>query len=109
MNQPQQFDDAGDYWEGVFEPDYQDFLQAPDDLRRALHCAISLFHMADWVFHTHEAAVRAHFGITAARDGEVEFATALEKLNSNFALIRGIVNAAKHLKLRKRASAACSQ
>lgn len=43
MAKPHQFDDAGDFWAGVVEPDYQDFVQATDDLRRAVHCAISLF------------------------------------------------------------------
>ena len=45
-----QFMVAGDFWSGMVEPDYRDQTSDPADLRLALHCAISLFHMSDWYF-----------------------------------------------------------
>jgi hypothetical protein len=101
-----QFRTATDFWSEMVEPDYKEYLQAPANLRRALHAASSLFHMSDWVFHTHEAAVRSTFKF-ANRQGNVqsvskasEFADALEQQNPDFGRIRGIANAAKHLALR---------
>jgi hypothetical protein len=63
MNHPivSQFKVAADFWSGMVEPDYQAQASDPSDLRAALHSAISLFHMSDWVFHTHEPQVRAKF------------------------------------------------
>jgi hypothetical protein len=43
-------DDCKKYWNEFVEPDYQDYVAQQGDLRRAFHCAISLFHMADWIF-----------------------------------------------------------
>jgi hypothetical protein len=89
----------------MVEPDYRDFVAEPADLRRALHAATSLFHLADWVFKTHEAAVRSAFTFTDG-GGVVRqvydpgtFANGLEQLNPDFGRVRGIANAAKHLKI----------
>ncbi len=91
----------------MVEPDYQDCLDDRADLRAAFHAAISLFHMSDWVWETHEATVRANFSLTDRKSGVVkapdkseEFANALEEQYPDFGLIRGIANAAKHLKLK---------
>lgn len=86
-------------------PDCDDYRADPANLRRALHSANSLFHMHDWVFHTHEAVVRANFtwvdkhGTPQPVSSPKEFADALEQLNNDFGRIRGIANAGKHLKL----------
>jgi hypothetical protein len=101
-----QFVVAGDFWSGMVEPDYQDQTRDHSDLRAALHCAISLFHMSDWVFHTHEAQVRASFTFRDASCvnkpvySPETFANALEAINDDFARLRGICHAGKHLKLR---------
>jgi hypothetical protein len=89
----------------MVDPDYREQEDHLDSLRAALHAAISLFHLSDWVFHTHENAVRAAFTYKDATDATRQvdssktFANALEQLNANFGLVRGICNAAKHLKL----------
>ncbi|HUI19727.1 MAG TPA: hypothetical protein VLZ74_01595 [Methylocella sp.] len=49
-----QLNTAADFWLAIVVPDYSDYFAAETDLRRALHASISLFHMSDWVFHTHE-------------------------------------------------------
>ena len=96
---------AGDYWSSMVEPDFNEHQADLADLRRALHCAESLNHVADWVYHTHEAAVCSAFsfkdrnGATQAVSDASTFANALEQQHSDFGLIRGIANAAKHLKL----------
>jgi hypothetical protein len=48
----------------MVEPDYLDCMKNPADLRAAFRAAISLFHMHDWVWKTHEAVVRAIFAFT---------------------------------------------
>ena len=55
---------AADYWQEMVEPDYRECLNKPADLRAAFHAAISLFHMHDWIWKTHEASVRASFIFT---------------------------------------------
>ena len=42
-------------------PDFEDFMQAQDDLRLAFHCAGSLFHMGDWVYGAEKASIDAKF------------------------------------------------
>ena len=56
-----EFRTAAEFWSGMVEPDYLDCLSKPDDLRAVFHAAVSLFHMHDWVWKTHEATVRAAF------------------------------------------------
>src|SRR6476620_7833614 len=101
-----QFTTAGDFWTGMLEPNYNAQARHPGSLRAALHAAISLFHMSDWVFHTHEAQVRASFTFRDASCvnkpvySPETFANALEAINDDFARLRGICHAGKHLKLR---------
>src|SRR4051794_35951678 len=100
-----QLNTAADYWLEMVVPDCSEYFENRESLRYALHAAISLFHMSDWVFHTHQATVRASFTFLD-RKGNVtpvsdpgNFATALEQQCPDYGLIRGIAHAAKHLKL----------
>ncbi|HYA74679.1 MAG TPA: hypothetical protein VEF36_16145 [Roseiarcus sp.] len=106
MAQVEQFKTASDFWSKMVVPDYEEYCEKSADLRKALHAAISLFHMADWVFHTHEGAVKAAFTFRD-KNGRVQavscgkhFANSLEQQCDDFGRIRGIANAAKHLQLR---------
>jgi hypothetical protein len=89
----------------MVEPDYQDQIKDLSDLRTTLHSAISLFHMSDWVFHTHESQVCSSFtfrdahGLNKPVYSPQTFANALEAINDDFARVRGICHAGKHLKL----------
>lgn len=100
-----EFRTAADYWSGMVEPDYQDCLRDPADLRAAFHAAISLFHMHDWVWTTHKLTVRAAFTFNTSAGARVNacdaksFANALEQQCDDFGRVRGIANAAKHLQL----------
>ena len=73
----------------MVEPDYQDQTRDHSDLRAALHCAISLFHMSDWVFHTHKAQVCANFtfrdalGVNKPVSSPETFANALETIKDH--------------------------
>ena len=102
-----EFRSAADFWSGMVEPDYQECLNSPADLRAAFHAAISLFHMRDWVWKTDEAAVRAAgFTFTDAAGTTIKvhdarsFAKALEQQCADFGRVHGIANAAKHLEIR---------
>ena len=102
----EKFQSANDFWVGMVEPDFQESQNNQGDLRAALHAAISLFHMSDWVFEQHKSNVCIAFTFTD-KGGQSQFvkdsktfAHSLEEIESNFALIRGIANAAKHLALK---------
>jgi hypothetical protein len=101
----EEFRTPADYWAKMVEPDYQDCLDRPDDLRAAFHAAISLFHFHDWIWTTHEQTCRS-FTFVDGTGAKVNvhnaetFANALEQQCEDFGRIRGIANAAKHLQLR---------
>jgi hypothetical protein len=57
-----QLNTSADFWLEMAVPDCSEYFSNKESLRYALHAAISLFHMSDWVFHTHEAAVKARIG-----------------------------------------------
>ncbi len=99
-----------DFWRGVVEPDYNQFINKIDDLRFAFHAAISLFHTADWVYVDNETYIRANYTFMGNNKpkpvaSEKDFANALRDLHPDFELIRQIANAAKHLKLKHPAKA----
>ena len=87
------------YWREIVVKDFDDFASHEDDLRLAFHLAVTLFHMADWVFVGEERYVREHFHLPP-KGNEKDFAAALCQHLSAFAVISGIANSAKHLELR---------
>jgi len=106
------FTTSGDFWRAMVIRDCDDSRINPADLRYALHAANSLFHMHDWVFHTHAISMQAAppkrayrftykqiSGPTITVSTHKEFANALETANNDFGRIRGIANAGKHLRL----------
>jgi hypothetical protein len=105
MQTVRQFQTPEDFWNGMLLPDYNDFQADVGDLRMAFHSAISLFHMHDWVFNIHEDYIIANFtliddqGNTPRTKKAKHFGNALEAICPDFALIRGIANAGKHLAL----------
>jgi hypothetical protein len=103
----QKIDDYKKYWNEVVIPDYNDFFAALDDLRKAFHCAASLFHMADWLYHGNKAYIDANFtwkdgnGVPKPVTDEKTFANAVRDLHPDFELIRNIANSGKHLEIKK--------
>ena len=53
--------DCRSFWRDIVVPDYNDFAANIADLRRAFHCAISLFHLSDWMYVAHKAYIDANF------------------------------------------------
>ena len=111
MQQPvHRIDDYKVYWRELVTPDYHDFLRQDDNLSSAFHCAISLFHMADWLYHGNSANIDQKFtyrdrnGRAQPVRDERTFANAVADLCPDFELIRGIANSAKHLELRANAT-----
>lgn len=95
----------------IVDVDRLDFLKNHGDIRRAFHCAISLFHLSDWVYDAHKAAIDAAFSYKSGAkiipvSDSAGFANALSDLNGDFALIRGVANSAKHLKLTHKSARA---
>ena len=105
MTLVEQFQEPADFWKGMVLPDSGEYQADPGDLRKALHLAISLFHMHDWVFNFHEQVIMQSFtfvdrsGNTDVVDKSSKFANYLGVNYPDFELIRGIANAAKHLQL----------
>ena len=99
-------DTYSEYKSFVAELDLADFLAHRDDLRRAWHCAGSLFHLSDWVYQAHAASINAGFtyvddaGVTQRVTKAEHFATSLGQQFPEFQLIRGIANASKHFVLK---------
>jgi hypothetical protein len=102
-------DNCKKYWNEIVEPDYQDFQTNQGNVRKAFHCAISLFHMADWVYKEkglhYWKLVGLHLtdrtGVAIAVHDDKSFANALAAIDPNFELVRNIANSAKHFSLSK--------
>lgn len=92
------------YWDGMVEPDYNDFLAQKGSLRRAYHCATSLFHMVDWLWIAHKAEICATYNVSTSAKLANEFADFLENLNADFHLVRTTANSTKHLELLKQSN-----
>lgn len=94
------------YKRAIVEPDLADFLAHHDDLRRAWHCAGSLFHLADWIYAAHKPAIDAAFTFRDKNNAlkkvsnERDFANSLGQKFPDFQLIRGVANASKHFELQ---------
>lgn len=82
----------------VVEKDMEDFLSNKTDLRKAFHCAISLFHLADWVYIAKKSELRAKF-LLPCKYNEKDFYNALGKSHHEFQVIREIANATKHFEI----------
>jgi hypothetical protein len=102
-------DDCKKYWNEFVEPDYQEFLANQGQVRKAFHCAIALFHMADWIYKEkglpYWQSVGLQFtdktGASVVVRDDKSFANALTTINSDFELIRNIANSAKHFSLSR--------
>jgi hypothetical protein len=85
----------------IVQKDFDDFHANDGDIRAAFHCAISLYHLADWVYAAHKAQIDATFTFNANGPQRVTdektFANALADITSDFELIRSVANSAKHL------------
>src|SRR5215475_6535814 len=76
-----QIDTYSKYKQQVVERDFREFMAARADLRKAWHCAGSLFHLHEWSCAVH-------------------FANSLGQIYPDFQLVRDIANASKHFVLR---------
>jgi hypothetical protein len=101
----QKIDTYGNFKTSVVEPDYEEFKADKSNLRRAWHCAGSLFHLHDWVYQTRKTSIETKYtykddhGIDQPVTKVEHFANSLGQTHPNFQLIRGIANASKHFVL----------
>jgi hypothetical protein len=93
------------YKQDIVEPDFDEFMTNRGDLRKAWHCAGSLFHLHDWVYEAYKSAIDRKYTFVDDNDQQlcvsshVHFANSLGQAHPDFQLIRGIANASKHLVL----------
>jgi hypothetical protein len=66
----QGIDTYEDFKTSVAEPDFQEFMADKGNLRKAWHCAGSLFHLHDWVYGAHKTSIDAKY--TYKDDGGLE-------------------------------------
>ena len=87
------------FWVTHAYPDYQDYMADQGDERKAMHSALSAFHMADyvWTYH-HPRSPGKVFDTKNAGDYGGHLAT---HCCSDFALLRDIAEAHKHMKLTR--------
>ena len=93
-----------DFWTAMVVPDCEDYRNNIASLRHAVHSAVSLFHLHDWVFQTDPSTATTFAyvdksGIPRPVSKASHFANYLEQSCPEFGLIRGVANAAKHLAL----------
>jgi hypothetical protein len=101
---PTNLTSSQDFWSAMVVPDCEDYRRNIASLRHAVHSAVSLFHLHDWVFQSDPSTVTTFTyidqnGIARAVSKAPHFANHLEQACSEFGLIRGVANAAKHLAL----------
>ena len=93
------------YKHQIVEVDFNEFMAARGDLRKAWHCAGSLFHLHDWVYAGHNASIDAKYTFVNDKGRKqkvscaTHFANSLGQAEPKFQLILGIANASKHLVL----------
>jgi hypothetical protein len=98
-------DTHSEFKRSVVAPDFREFMENKADLRKAWHCAGSLFHLHEWVYAAHKASIdRKYMFVDDYRKTKpvscaADFATSLGQKYSDFQLVRGIANASKHFVL----------
>lgn len=76
--------------------DFDEFCADPTSSRLAIHCAISAYHMADWVWGDwlkNDAKTRAALGVSKDK---ASFLRWIDRHSIWFAYIQGIANGSKH-------------
>ena len=102
---PTRIDTYSQFKHSIVEQDFQEFMADRGNLRKAWHCAGSLFHLHDWVYAAHKLAIDAKYtflddtGQTRRVSSSVHFANSLGQAHPDFQLIRGIANVSKHFAL----------
>ena len=84
---------ARDFLNEVVVKDVEDFSAESESLRKAFHCALSLYHLHEWVFASHSSEL-THKSVR-------DFDKSLCASSVDFQLIRDIANAAKHMELTR--------
>jgi hypothetical protein len=78
--------------------DFEDFMDEPHSARRAMHCAISAYHLHDWVWAGGLAkndALREELGIARNKG---EFVAWCTRMTWHFAIVQDLANGSKHLR-----------
>ncbi len=91
---------AHTFFETHVEPNLAAWSAQPTDIRLAMNAVVSLYHMADHFWHAYESVDPARvFGTASASQFRIELA----KQYPNFAVVRDVAEAHKHMALDRRA------
>jgi len=86
---------ARDFYAMLIE-DFDDFMEEPHSARRALHCAISAYHLHEWIWSDwlkNDVNTRQKLGIKKNKD---DFVAWLLRANVWFFYVQAIANGTKH-------------
>lgn len=86
---------AADFFATHVEPSIRDYIKQETELHRAMSVATNLTHMADYFFDDFSSDPTKVLGTTSLKG----FRTALSKYSKDFALLRDVCDAHKHLRL----------
>lgn len=78
--------------------DFDDFMEEPHSARRAIHCAISAYHLHDWVWGerlAHDPTFRASLGCGDRKD---DFVNWLCRMIWHFGTVQEIATGSKHFR-----------
>ena len=67
MPDPTKISTARQFWDQVVQPDHAEFRADTADRRKAMHCALTLYHLYEWVFEEHKADSEKVFGCGSVR------------------------------------------
>jgi hypothetical protein len=86
----------------IVDPDVDDCLSKPCDLRLAFHACISLFSLRDWIVKAHSGKAWAYNG---APQGHIHSNESLQvdlvRIQPSFLVVSNVANSAKHMVLEQ--------
>lgn len=88
---------AQDFY-GMLVDDFDDFMDEPHSARRAIHCAVSAYHLHDWVWGerlARDAALRQAIG---CGDSKSEFVRWIASKVWHFLTVQEIATGSKHFR-----------
>jgi hypothetical protein len=87
---------AHDFFDTHLVPNHEAWLAEPTDMRLAMNAVVSLYHMADHFWHAYS---KTDPGRTLNTANSALFRAALADQDREFAVLRDVAEAHKHMKL----------
>lgn len=89
---------ARDYFEEVVTPAYDAFFAGPSSFQAIYAMANALYHLHEWMWHSHKTAIQSKYGVTIKTKGKL-WADVIEANVADAGYIRDLNNVSKHVEL----------